>query len=153
MEFYSGFVDPRVIELLRTTYLTPEVPPLEHANRKLYISRTKTAGRRLANEAELERSLSKNDFSIVYAEDLSFDNQISLFRQADVIAAAHGAGLANLVWCNPGCRVLEIFPASYLNDCYARLSRSLDLQYSFVRCVSCKEAHGEIPIAEVLRWL
>ena len=37
-------------------------------------------------------------------------NQITLFNNAKIIIAQHGAGLFNLIYCKPNTKIIEIFP-------------------------------------------
>ena len=71
-------------------------------------------------------------FQSLHCEDMDFDEQAAAFRQAEVVVAPHGAGLANLLFCRPGTKVLEIFPASLLRTCYWSLAEALGLDYAYV---------------------
>ncbi|GGT30160.1 hypothetical protein GCM10010271_37740 [Streptomyces kurssanovii] len=68
----------------------------------------------------------------MYAQDLSFKEPQALFAGARTVIAPHGAGPADLVWAQRAERVIEIFPDSWFNDCYARLSRNLGIDYGYV---------------------
>jgi hypothetical protein len=46
-----------------------------------------------------------------------------------VIVAPHGAGLSNLVFCQPGVKVYELFPDHYVNACMSRLAQSIHAIY------------------------
>ena len=56
----------------------------------------------------IEKLAYENGCHIVYAENLSLEDQIALFSQTDELYGFHGAGLANLIWMNPGSKVVEI---------------------------------------------
>ena len=47
-------------------------------------------------------------FSILTLSDLSFIDQTKLFYNASEIVGLHGAGFANLVFCKPGTKILEL---------------------------------------------
>ena len=96
---------------------------------KIYLSREKARRRRVVNEAELWPWLQARGFVKVCAEDLNWDQQIEVFRRAQVIVAPHGAGLANLVFCSSGTKVIELFARAYVNGCYWRLSAVAGLDY------------------------
>ena len=83
------------------------------------------------NEAEILELLQAYGFIEVRLEELAFTDQVRLFRDADVVVAPHGSGLANLVFCAPGARVIELFPAAVL-DFYFRLSQAVGLDYYFL---------------------
>ena len=127
-EALSGFVHSSDLCKLRNTFI-PTCANLSDANDKIFISRRNT-GRIFDNQQELEEALTSAGYRIVCLEDIPFESQIKLLQNAMVVVAAHGAGLANLVWCQRGTRVLEIFSPRLMNDCYARLSSTLGLDYA-----------------------
>lgn len=93
------------------------------ASRRLVLLRRGT--RSLVNEAELLETLEPFGFEPVRLEQLSFAGQRAAFAEAEAVVAPHGAGLANLIWRRGPCRVLELFPADYLNPCFRRLSAAV----------------------------
>lgn len=148
-EAYSGFVHSSDVELLRSEFL-PRANGAS-AGRKLYISR-QGVSRSFDNEAEIASLVARAGFEVVAPERLDFEAQIRLFHDAAVIVAPHGAGLANLAWCRPGTRVLEIFSARHFNDCYARLSSTLGLSYTPVWAGET-EGWGEVPREQLASFL
>lgn len=126
-EAYSGFIHSTDISLLLKHIMVKSSPP-PIRNRKIYISR-KNSSRAFDNESEIEEILKKQGFDVVYSERLTFAEQITLFQSALMVVAGHGAGLANLIWCHPGSHVIELFSPKHFNDCYARLSMSMRLNY------------------------
>jgi hypothetical protein len=98
--------------------------------RKLYITRRKTGTRGIANESELERILSSYGFETRAMEEHSLLDQARFVREADVVVAPHGAGLANLIFARPGTRVIEIVPDGRSNaPLYPELSRIFGLHH------------------------
>jgi hypothetical protein len=150
-EPYSGFVRGCDIEVIRNGLLTTST--VSSRRRSIYISRRFATKRKLANEAELEDALMQAGVEVVYCEELSLQEQIGLFASVNVIIAPHGAGLANLAWCGPKVKVLEIMPATMFNDCFARLALTIGLEYDFVRCIPIEGAAGRIPIEAVTKWI
>jgi hypothetical protein len=99
---------------------------------KVYISRSTARYRRINNEIELLRVLEKFGFETYFPEQMSIPDQISLFNNADCVISAHGAALANLVFCKPKTKVIEIYNPNYPVDYYKTLSTKLGLHhYSF----------------------
>jgi hypothetical protein len=150
------FAQPQVVRLLQSEVkrkvLTERLPPARAAGGKIYISRQKAGRRRLGGEALLEGMMRERGFTILHCEELSFQEQIRIFHQAETVVACHGAGLSNLVWSEAPCRVIEIFPRNYILDCFSWLSFSLGLDY---RYVICKTGHkiDEDAIGKVLALL
>jgi hypothetical protein len=100
---------------------------------RLYISRNKALSRRLVNEEEVIEGLKSIGFIKIVCEDLNWDQNAQLFLDAEIIVAPHGAGLANLFFCQPGISVVEIFPGSVgRRTCYWTLSDALGINYGYV---------------------
>lgn len=111
---------------------------------RLYISRDRARRRRVANEAELWSALEARGFRRLYLEDMPWRDQLAAFRSAKIVVASHGAGLANLVWCQPGTRVVELFRRDYVNGLFWQLAAMKGLDYRpLVRA-------GEGPLSQTL---
>jgi len=97
--------------------------------RRLYISRNDAVLRRVTNEAEIVAMLDRYGFEPVESGRMLFEEQVRLFASAGIIVAPHGAGLANLMFCRPGTKVLEFFPANYIDDGLCRLAVGMGMDY------------------------
>lgn len=73
--------------------------------RKLYLARRK-GFRALVNQPEIERLMTEHNFEIVESDHVSLNHQIELFSQASVIVAPTGAALTNMLFCQPGTKVI-----------------------------------------------
>jgi len=82
--------------------------------KRIYISRRGSQKRVLVNELDLETALAARGFEIVKPEDLSVRDQIALFHQADLIVAPAGAALANVLFCRPEAKVIELQPSNFI---------------------------------------
>jgi tetratricopeptide (TPR) repeat protein len=98
----------------------------------LYISRDKTASRRVINEAEIIELLTQVGFKVVMLESLSVAEQATTLAKAKVVIAPHGGGLTNLVFCRPGTKVIELFSPNYVYPCYWLISNLLGLSYHYL---------------------
>ena len=109
------------------------------ADRRLFIDRESSRSKRIVNQQELMEILAKYDFEIFKPEDHSVLEQIAIFRNSYFIIGAHGAALANLMFCKPQTNVIEIrskfhngsFSAPYVYMWYKELN---DLKYSVLPC-------------------
>jgi capsular polysaccharide biosynthesis protein len=110
------------------------------SSRRIYISRSDAPVRRLDNEADVAAVLKGHGFETVCLSGKSFSDQAKTFFDADIVVAPHGAGLANVVFCRPGTRVLEIFPPRWMMPCYAVLATSVGASYS---CILGEEIQDE----------
>lgn len=102
------------------------------ATRRLYVARSAEYGRGLANEDEIVPLLESLGFEYVLPERLPFAEQVRLFREAEVVVAPHGAGLANIVFCNPDTAIIELFPPD-MKYTYYKISQTVGLRYYFAR--------------------
>lgn len=99
------------------------------ATKKLYIGRTDTRVRQLLNEAELIAKLESLGFTIMIPGKVSYEEQIALSMSAEVIVALHGAGLTNMGFAPQECRIVEIFPETFINNGYYGLSQVTKQRY------------------------
>lgn len=106
------------------------VPPRSGNRRRIYISRRDTSYRRMVNEDKLEALLTAKRYEIVTLSDMTFADQVNLFRACDEIVAPHGAGLSNLIFCQKGTKVLELTSHAYVNPCFARIAQVLGLDFT-----------------------
>ncbi len=101
-------------------------------NRMLFVSRGMASTRRLINENAIQKILAESGFERVEGDRLSFREQVALFSKASAIVGAHGAGLANSLFCAPGVPLLEFSGDDYINPCCAELASSGGLPYGLV---------------------
>ncbi|MFE5320701.1 glycosyltransferase family 61 protein [Paenibacillus sp. NPDC056579] len=97
---------------------------------RIYIRRKHY--RKIVNEDAIFGLLSQCGFISIELEALPLEQQIRLFYNAKIIVAAHGAGLANLVFCQPETHVIELFPPSFMEPHYWMLSRLMGLDYHMI---------------------
>ncbi len=70
------------------------------------------------------------DFEILEDISRTVDEQIRLFAEAAVVVGPHGAGFTNLLWCQPGTKVLEFFYGGYTPPYFYYICQLLGLEYS-----------------------
>lgn len=112
------------------------ISPLIRAIRPIYsdvlIIYRDLNNRRTFNMVPIERSISdKRVIVSAHLESTNLDFQISRFMGTKCIVAQHGAGLANIVWCLPGTKVIELCPVDRIQTPYFELlSRLIGLEYT-----------------------
>jgi len=110
--------------------LRQAVPPAEDdGGDAIYIARTDTTRRVMTNEDAVISMLQRQGVRIIVAGQLPLQRQFALFRRARLVIAPHGAGLTNIVACEPGTHVYELLPGAYDNYCYCRLAQACGLHY------------------------
>lgn len=123
--------------------------------RRLYISRKKTRRRSIVNEDELTACLSRHHFQTVDCEEMTVAEQASLFSEAAIIIGSHGSAFTNLVFCNPGTAVIDIFNDSHINPCFWLISKLMNLNYHFMSGVSKRidnNAKNDCTIVDILEF-
>ena len=55
-------------------------------------------------------------FAVVRPEHLSFTEQVALMSSAEMVVGESGAAMANLGFCPPGAKVLEIQPERFVEN-------------------------------------
>ncbi|MEL4896073.1 glycosyltransferase family 61 protein [Crocosphaera sp. Alani8] len=122
-----GYLPPLYVD-----YLMSKVAPLRKRNKKnrIFISRSKSRNRRILNENELMSLLEDYGFKKYYLEELSIEEEIELFYDAEAVISPHGAGLANLIFSS-NIKVLELFPKPEISFYYYFLCKSVNHDYHY----------------------
>jgi hypothetical protein len=100
---------------------------------RIFISRRGV--RTILNEDEVMEVLAPQGFVRCYFEDLELAQQWSIMRNAREIIAIHGAALGAMVFSRAGehLRLLELFSAGYVVDCYRELAALYGGRWSALR--------------------
>jgi hypothetical protein len=130
-DHYSGYLPRPVSDFLREEIWKGYKVGEKQPDRRIYISRSKSAKRRILNEAELLPILEKNGFEVVYPEFLTYRDQVQLFYESRYIVAAHGAGLTNTFFAQKAT-VLELHPEEIVKSHYFLLCKGLGFDYHYV---------------------
>jgi Glycosyltransferase 61 len=128
----QGYDLDQIIWLRNKIFQNTKEVDLENKNSRILILRKSTSGRSFTNQAEVIDALSPLGFTALYLEEVSFASQVSLFKQAEYIVAAHGAGLANIIFSETAT-IVEIFGQEVF-PCYFQLAKTLGLNYCFLQC-------------------
>ncbi len=137
---------------VRTLAAAIELPEQPAQTRRLFISRRRAVHRRLINERELEQALERLGFESVCLEDMPFERQAALMREASLVVAVHGSALANAMFASPGTRIVEIYPQRRSNmNLYPFWSRLYGLDHHVV-LASCSTFRQRltVPVRDVL---
>jgi capsular polysaccharide biosynthesis protein len=94
--------------------------------RRLFVSRH-AHKRLLQNEQDIWTELEGLGFERV--DPLCEADVESVFHEAEVVVGIHGAGMANIVFCRPGTRVLELMPSDQCVPFYFSVAVAGNLAY------------------------
>jgi capsular polysaccharide biosynthesis protein len=119
------------VRYLRRNFL-PGKAPSRRRTRRIFLSRKDAPSRRLRNEAAAFELLQGCGFELVCLSGWSITRQAELFAEAEVIAGPSGAAFANLVFANPGTRVIEFASPNWLTVYHWMISARRGLHHSIV---------------------
>ncbi|WP_182421739.1 DUF563 domain-containing protein (plasmid) [Priestia megaterium] len=135
---------------------------------KLYISREDSKWRKVINERDVTRALSVNGFKKVVLTPLSIEEQIDIFSSAKVIVSPYGANLTNLIFCEPGTKVIQLFTSpphklfsdnNFMSE-YFRIGHYMGLDFNFMNCRIARPSPNKplfnnlfVDIKKLLRFL
>ena len=130
----SGHFNDEAIRGVRDVLL-PAFGDASGEEKRLYISRAKAGRRRIINEDDVTSVLRDFGFETIYAEELSFEQQVQTCSRARYIVSNHGAGLTNMLFMTDAGSVLELrHQTDCINNCYFTLSSALGLNYFYQTC-------------------
>ena len=105
---------------------------IKEKSRVLFIARR---GTREFTQSSIRKIRSILESDPIYLEDYSFEEQIEMFAEANIIVSSHGSGLCHLMWCSPGTYVVEIFATNDSRKIiFESLSKFAKLTYSRIEC-------------------
>jgi capsular polysaccharide biosynthesis protein len=108
----SGFRTPAwAAQFIRSLFQSRSHSTNSAGRSRLYISRAKARRRTITNRRDIEPLLESRGFQTVFAEDMTITQCAELVAQAGHIFAPHGAGATNVVFAQPGVRILESYSA------------------------------------------
>ena len=129
---YKNVITPQwVCNFLRSAFIPPNIGNLT-PGRRIYLSREKASYRNVINQDKLFQCLKPLNFESVVLETLSFSEQVELMATASVVIAPHGAGLSNIVFCQPRTKIIELFHPDYVPIYYRVISNLCQLEHYYL---------------------
>lgn len=128
-------------------------------DKRVFISRANSNGRQLLDEEEIWPLLEEAGFERVFMEDLTLAEQVELMRRTQVLLAPHGAGLTNMIFCQPGTQIVELADLGFPNPNFYAVASAMGHGYWLVPSEGVGDVHplecdlrvGREPIRNVLR--
>ena len=105
----------------------PDEPPLP---RRIFVERT-IGPRRVTNRAELDPVLCRHGVQAVDLAKLSPEQEVRLFRDAELVVGVTGSGLANVLFSR-SARVVELVPGPEVLPTFFYLASAKGLPYDYV---------------------
>lgn len=131
-------------EFLRTEFSKYKLPSIDNKFNCpfVYISRNDSPKRRVLNEEAVMQTLSRYGFQSFQLSNLSFQEKITLFSNAEIIIAPIGAGQINLVFCNENTHVIELMAKDFAQPIFNDLANKVGVKYDYLICQSDGKARN-----------
>ncbi|MEM8868318.1 MAG: glycosyltransferase family 61 protein [Verrucomicrobiota bacterium] len=100
--------------------------------KRMYVTRKDSSLRGIIDENRLIDYLGGLGFEPVTLAEHDFDAKVNLFSNAEMIISAHGAGLTNLFFSNPGSRLLELFTEGFVDAVLMNLAERNEVTYDYI---------------------
>ena len=102
--------------------------------KKIYIDRSDSESnlknyRYIVNEDEVVTFLKKKGFKTLRLMDLSFEEEIKLFNNAEIIVGLRGAGLTNLLWSGKQTKIIEL-RSKLTNKLFENLAKQNNIKFN-----------------------
>lgn len=116
----------------------PEVAP-----QRLYVVRSGSP-RAVVQEPEIRALLQHYGFRVVNPAELTFLEQVQLFKSAECVVGVMGAGMTNTLFCPRGAKVITLAPATMPDTFFAFIAGLRGLYYHEIR--------GQMMEADTTQW-
>jgi hypothetical protein len=97
----------------------------------------------MVNADDVYRILDKYQFEVLDMAALPLTEQISVSRDADVLAGPHGAGFVHTLFLKPKSMVVECFLPEYINPSVLEICRLLEHDYSMLVHTNAHGAYAD----------
>jgi capsular polysaccharide biosynthesis protein len=129
----TGIFNPKVTNILSERLIQKFYIKNFMQYDKIYISRQNAKRRKVINEENVISILEKYGFKILFSENLSLAEQITIFNNASVVIGLHGGGLTNIMFMKENSSVLELkLKGDSDNHCYFFLANAKNLNYYYL---------------------
>ena len=122
---------------------------------KIFIERSDSisTSRDIKNKEEVHKVLKENNFFFIQPEKFSFRDQIKIYSSAKKIIGLHGAGFANICFCNPKTEIIE-FKTQSTGMNSGNIALKTNLEYKAIICEAIDKFGGQqgkliVPIEEL----
>jgi Glycosyltransferase 61 len=124
------------VRYVRETYSLREA----RGARRIFMTRPASSPRRLSNRQEVETFLYERGFEMFDAGAMTFEEQLNLFSDADIIVGIGGSAMANSIFSAPGTPIVHLCCKGWQDPFYWDLADACGHLYA---CVYGEPAPGE----------
>ena len=130
--------NPYSVKFLREAFL-PKRDPHYSGPRRFFFHRT-VKRRALDNADELCDFFRRKGWAVVKDMDLNFAQTVALFSEAEAICSTLGSNMSNLMFCRPGCLVMQLVLDGWPDGFVDWIAQVAQLDYH-VKIVPCGGKH------------
>ena len=109
---------------------------------RVLLLRGAGATRRFHDELHMARIATARGFTVLSPGSLGLDGQISMMRDARVVAGVMGAAMTNLIYARRGTRALLFAPANMPDTFFWFIANLRGLPYREIRCAQSGSGDG-----------
>ena len=122
-----------IIKFLRDD-ISKKVKSKKKGYKKIFIDRSDSLQNhsKLINNNEVIKYLKTKKYKCIRLSKLNLKDQISIFKNCNIIIAPHGAGLTNISFEKKKTKVIEIIPKNNKNYLFKRISKINKLKYKSI---------------------
>ena len=122
-----------IIKFLRND-ISKKVKSKKKGYKRIFIDRSDSLQNhsKLINNKEVIKYLKSKRYKCLRLTELNLKDQISIFKNCNMIIATHGAGLTNIAFCKKETKVIEIIPKNNKNFLFKRISKINKLKYKSI---------------------
>ena len=125
--------------------------------KKIFLERSSSisTSRDIKNKEEVYKILKENNFTFIQPEKFNFKDQIKMFFSANKIVGLHGAGFANICFCNPKTQIIE-FKTTTTGMNSGNIALKTKLEYKDIICEATEKFGGQqgkliVPLEELIK--
>lgn len=135
----SCYFNPDALRSLSQKLMPFAQEPTDLAFKKIFILRNNVKLRKVINQDEIAELFKTQGFAAIDLAALSIAEQIALFKHAEIIAGVHGSGFANVLFCKPGTKIIDIFQ-NRSESCFFYLCQLCNLEYYAIQTVDFNQS-------------
>jgi capsular polysaccharide biosynthesis protein len=145
--YFKGYVHKEnyhlpkwIVQWLRSKFLPLKKKIKSKKNIFIDRSESKYSHMQFINNREIIEFFRKKNFMPYKVGKLSFQKQIYLFFNSNIIIGGHGAAFTNLIFCKPNTKIIEIKTKNHPSLVNKRISYINNLRYNLIKISKIKNS-------------
>jgi capsular polysaccharide biosynthesis protein len=114
------------------------------SSEKIFVARKSHGSRSIVNAHEMNIALGRMGFDIVYPEEYTHLEQVSIFSSAALVVGVSGAAMTNILYCKKGASVICLCPSNAHEYFFWDIACHLELSFCYLFCKSEGSSHRDL---------